>query len=361
MSFRRGPRTPARSRYNPSTPTSKSYSKSRGPPTTTSPKGLFSDGAWHCDCTPRLPAEHFRVKKEGKNHGRWFYTCQNSEGKRCGFFLWDEDAKVREEGAVLGGKRTEVGREGEVGRGRDGGIGSGGQEGQANPAWLKTQTQEEKGGIGDGESKKRTREIVDLDAETEDEDEFGEPISWPPTAVETPSKRQRTDEYVTPATTTTTKRKLPWLNYEEEEATTPSKQRTELGALPTPSRTRPNEVQDPATSPATGRFRDAMRSPPADAGVASARTLSKEVFELLQANGVDLAGKVEGDLRAALNRHEMKLQGVIKGRDLVRTALKGKEGKIVELQGRVAGLEAEREVLRGALGGCGDRRSERVV
>ncbi|PSK55760.1 hypothetical protein B9Z65_4638 [Elsinoe australis] len=341
MSFRRGPRTPARSRYNPSTPTSKSYSKSRGPSTTTSPRGLFSDGAWHCDCTPRLPAEHFRVKKEGKNHGRWFYTCQNSEGKRCGFFLWDEDAKVREEGAVLGGKRTEVGR--------DGGIGNGGQEGQANPAWLKTQTQGGQVGNEHGENKKRTREIVDLDAETEGEDEFGEPISWPSTAAETPSKRQRTDEYATPVTTTT-KRKLPWSKYDEDEATTPSKQRTELDGLPTPSRTRPNEVQDPATSPATGRFRDAMRSPPADASVVSARTLSKEVFELLQANGVDLAGKVDGDLRAALSRHEMKLQGVIKGRDLVRTALKGKEGKIVELQGRVAGLEAEREVLRGALG-----------
>lgn len=242
-----------------------------------------------------------------------------------------------------------MGREGEVGGGRDGGIGNGGQEGEANPAWLKTQTQSGQGRTEHGENKKRTREIVDLDAETEDEDEFGEPISWPPTAVETPSKRQRTDEYVTPATTTT-RRKLPWLNYEEEEATTPSKQRTELSALPTPSRTKPNEVQDPATSPTMGRFRDAMRSPPADASVASARTLSKEVFELLQANGVDLTGKMEGDLRAALNRHEMKLQGVIKGRDLVRTALKGKEGKIVELQGRVAGLEAEREVLRGALG-----------
>jgi hypothetical protein len=33
--------------------------------------GLFSDGIWHCDCdlSPRLPAEHFVVKKESPNKG----------------------------------------------------------------------------------------------------------------------------------------------------------------------------------------------------------------------------------------------------------------------------------------------------
>ena len=72
-------------------------------------KGLFADNIWHCDCQPRLPAEHFKVKKEGKNQGRWFYTCQNrSKGPGgepkggCDFFLWDEDAKLREEAAVIG-------------------------------------------------------------------------------------------------------------------------------------------------------------------------------------------------------------------------------------------------------------------
>ena len=71
------------------------------------PKGVFADGIWHCDCIPRLPAEHYKVKKEGKNHGRWFHTCQQAEPNRCGFFLWDDDAKPREEAAVLTGSRTE--------------------------------------------------------------------------------------------------------------------------------------------------------------------------------------------------------------------------------------------------------------
>jgi hypothetical protein len=35
------------------------------------PPGLFADGIWHCDCdcSPRLPAEHFVVKKESPNKG----------------------------------------------------------------------------------------------------------------------------------------------------------------------------------------------------------------------------------------------------------------------------------------------------
>ena len=79
-------------------------------------RGLFADGIWLCDCTPRQPAEHFKVKKEGPNKGRWFHTCQaQPDTKRCGFFIWDEQSKLREEAAVLGGKRTEVGGGGRSG------------------------------------------------------------------------------------------------------------------------------------------------------------------------------------------------------------------------------------------------------
>merc|ERR1711915_155335 len=82
--------------------------------------GVFADGIWQCNCTPRLPAEHFKVKKEGKNQGRWFYTCQQQQEKRCDFFLWDEDAKPREEAAVLSGKRTEPGAVNSGGQTQDG-------------------------------------------------------------------------------------------------------------------------------------------------------------------------------------------------------------------------------------------------
>jgi hypothetical protein len=81
-------------------------------------KGAFISGIWHCNCTPRLPASRFQVKKEGPNKGRYFYTCQEPEGQRCGFFLWDDEAKTREAGAVLAGRTTEPGAENEMGTGR---------------------------------------------------------------------------------------------------------------------------------------------------------------------------------------------------------------------------------------------------
>jgi hypothetical protein len=39
--------------------------------------------------------------------GRWFYTCQNGEGRKCGMFLWDDDARPREAAALLNNSRTE--------------------------------------------------------------------------------------------------------------------------------------------------------------------------------------------------------------------------------------------------------------
>jgi len=44
-------------------------------------QGAFLNGIWHCECEPRLPAEHFQTKNGGQNHGRWCtsYSC-SSEG-----------------------------------------------------------------------------------------------------------------------------------------------------------------------------------------------------------------------------------------------------------------------------------------
>ena len=70
-------------------------------------KGLFMNSIWHCDCDTRLLAEKFQVKNGGKNHGRWFYTCQKPQTNRCSFFLWNDDAKIREESAILSNSKSE--------------------------------------------------------------------------------------------------------------------------------------------------------------------------------------------------------------------------------------------------------------
>lgn len=59
------------------------------------------------NCQPRLPAVQFQVKRDSPNRGRWFYTCQidRTKGKtgepaKCDFFLWAEEARLREEGSM---------------------------------------------------------------------------------------------------------------------------------------------------------------------------------------------------------------------------------------------------------------------
>lgn len=317
-------------------------------------KGLFADGIWHCDCTPRLPAEHFKVKKEGKNQGRWFYTCQQSEPKRCGFFMWDEAAKQREEAAVLSNSRSEpgvmavqegwsAGREGVNGRPAGAAREEVGQSITPPPPYSSAIQN----------ASKRTADEAGLD----DEDFF----PWPLTGQEeqelaraadsaapaTPHKALKTGVYATPATTG--KRKLPWLAQSE----TPKTSTTDQGYFGTPSKppvtapapTTPSEQPTLPTltspSPPT-RYKDALHNP-ADAS----STLTSAVLAALKP--ATIAPDVLSAVRSVVSRHDLKTQGITKGRDVSRLAIKAKDAKISELQARIASLEADREVDRGVI------------
>ncbi|KAK4251256.1 hypothetical protein C7999DRAFT_28288 [Corynascus novoguineensis] len=63
------------------------------------PGGKFEGGIWHCACDPAPHAAFLQVKKEGNNKGRWFYTCQKPREEQCGFFMWENVAKAREQRA----------------------------------------------------------------------------------------------------------------------------------------------------------------------------------------------------------------------------------------------------------------------
>lgn len=72
-------------------------------------KGLFKKDIWYCDCNPRYPVNLYQVKG-GENKGRWFYTCRNEQedGGGCGFFLWTDDAEIREEIAPMNDSESNV-------------------------------------------------------------------------------------------------------------------------------------------------------------------------------------------------------------------------------------------------------------
>lgn len=368
----------------------------RGGPKSTVAKGVFSNGIWHCNCTPRLPAEHFKVKKEGKNQGRWFYTCQNQQAQRCDFFLWDEDAKLREEGAVLNNSRTEPSvrptpgvQDGwDAGRSRGG---AGGMFSGANPFSVATgskRQREEDESTEEGSppppcsTQHNTRNPPDNRLNGADEED--ELLEWPLTGQEeqdlvnaadsaaalpeTPRKVAKTGVYATPSTTIEKKRIIPWLQTPQVEATAPttpntSKRRSEdepaspskpptkcLPPIPeqlnpkTPSlQAKDSDLQIKSPSPPT-RHKDALANP-AD----SSSSLTSEALATLR--DLNIPQDVLSSLRGVLSKHDLKNQGVVKGRDISRVALKAKEAKIVELQARIASLEAEREVDRGIIKG----------
>jgi hypothetical protein len=308
------------------------------------------------------------VKKESKNQGRWFYICQQSE-QGCGFFLWEDDAKPREEAAVLSGKRSEprhedaqagwnAGRSREEQpqpRGKGMFAGSASEparqdrdDSTASPSPPPSYKSEASGINGS----KRTAKNAELDDEF-DLDDIGErdlakiAESFPP---ETPHKAQKTGVYATPATTA--KRKLPWLEQPatparttkptEDYFETPSKrpaQETNMLIDPTTPAVPPTMATAASPSPPT-RFKDALQNP-AD----SSSSLTSEVLAAL--SSVKVPKDNIDQVRSICTKHDLRYQGVIKGRDISRLAIKAKDAKITELQARIASLEADREVERG--------------
>ncbi|OAX78990.1 hypothetical protein ACJ72_06694 [Emergomyces africanus] len=88
---------PARRRNNESQSPSVSRDFSTPSRSTAFPlRGLLVNGVWLCNCEPRRQAGRFQTKNGGRNHGRWFYTCPKPQGKRCNFFLWEDEAEIRE-------------------------------------------------------------------------------------------------------------------------------------------------------------------------------------------------------------------------------------------------------------------------
>ncbi|CAD0089840.1 unnamed protein product [Aureobasidium vineae] len=307
--------------------------------------GLFADGIWHCDCdsNPRLPAERFQVKKESANKGRWFYACQNGNGRKCGFFLWqDPDAKLREEAALLGNSRTEPKSTADKSLYP---IHQSSRTMQSSPNSTSTLSHPSStlkrpfSDVGLGDDADTNHDSLPWSLSGQEEVELLD-------APETPRKAVKFDGLATPATSV--HRKLPWLDPSVQVPSTvsvkatPSKESAQL-SLPTSSTYKlavtQHAVLTPQVTPSPSRFRD----PSADTS-SPLSTLNEDVFAALKDSGVTLPSSLTSKLREVLTRHELRTHGVVKGREITRLALKAREAKIVELQATITSLEAERNV-----------------
>jgi hypothetical protein len=272
--------------------------------------------------------------------GRWFYTCQNGEGRKCGMFLWDDDARPREAAALLSNSRTEPTSTPAKPLSP---AHSSLQKMQSSPNSTSTPSHH-------SSTLKRPFPDAGLDDNADvDHDSFPWSSSGQEEAVlldtpETPRKAIKIDGLTTPATST--HRKLPWLHHSAQSSSTlsakaPLSKHSVLPQLSTPPISNLNVAQHgaltPQVTPSPSRFLDLL----ADAS-SPRSTLSVDVFAAFNDSSVALPTNLTSRLREVLTRHELRIQGVVKGREITRLALKAREAKVVELQATIANLEAER-------------------
>jgi len=100
----------------------------------------------------------------------------------------------------------------------------------------------------------------------------------------------------------------------------------------------------PAETPTPIRFKEAITGASADDP-----ELVRDVINTLRDASVHMNSTAMEALKTVLNKHALKAQGIAKGRDISRLAIKPKDAKIEELQTRISALEAERETNRAVI------------
>ena len=116
-------------------------------------------------------------------------------------------------------------------------------------------------------------------------------------------------------------------------------------ATPTPARFSSQDFSTPHGN--TQNSSSSQQTPKSSSHCA----LATQAVTLLEAHKVQLNQAAKDDLRSLLDRHDLKAQGVTRGREITRIALQKKEEKVKELMGRIEALEAERELGKTAIAG----------
>jgi len=228
------------------------------------------------------------------------YTCQKTQERRCDFFLWDEDAKPRMEAAVLANSLSEPQKPFET------------PIRTPSPTLLISQppppysSQTPK-----TPTKRKLPWLPDDGSETEDEEDN---FPWPLTGQEEQALSQAVDQATPPST--------PRKAAKTDDLSTPGKLRPrdtsniEHG-LATPNTT-PHKLSFANAQPSNAaimtptphRFTNTMATPSADD---NSNDLSNEVFSLLTSLNANFNSETNDALRTLLDRHSMRIQGIIKG------------------------------------------------
>ncbi|KAL8898751.1 MAG: hypothetical protein Q9192_001915 [Flavoplaca navasiana] len=327
--------------------------------------GLFTDAVWHCNCAPRIPATRFQTKNGGKNHGRWFYTCQQPQPKRCNFFLWDDEAKSREAAAVLSNSRSESSATTPQPPAKpsfapshhglqtpytattkryDSPVGSSPQTPSKSPTVTRANRHTQDISTTSGTS---NEEFYDWPASDDEDvakivDNVASIKNMSP--PETPRKAAKTELLSSPGKRhfSEAQREIevayPTLEVVEDDVFTTPATTLKEGAKPTFGQF----MFSPAATSTPGRFKDVLQ-------VGQDSEITMEVLKALQDNQVSLSSSVKAELKGICDRHSLSTRGIIKGRDISRAMVNTKNETISELQETIAALQAERETNRAVI------------
>ena len=100
-------------------------------------------------------------------------------------------------------------------------------------------------------------------------------------------------------------------------------------------------LPSPAETPTPIRYKDILPTPESE--------LASEVLTALQSHHVSTSPAARETLKIICNKHVLYTRGIIKGRDVSRAMAKSKDKQLMELQGEIEALKAERETNRAVI------------
>jgi hypothetical protein len=276
------------------------------------------------------------VKKEGPNKGRWFYKCQNAqnEDKGCGFWLWDDEAKIREESAVMNNEKWKS--EVDPRKTDD-------ETGDELPRSVKRRASPppRKSMIGNGDSGKRQPSLASGNDDANASDpEFNMTSNEEQMMAAVEASTPRKSDPITPSS----KRKFTEMNGAGGLPTPKTRGKT----FTTPSKDGPVnaaflDIVSPASTPTPSRFRNALGT---SATAVDLDSLYSDVLHSLQSKNIYIGDEARTSLKEICSLHSRRAHGVEKGKEIAQLALKARDAKIEELKLRIGALEAELETER---------------
>ncbi|KAJ5970938.1 Zinc finger GRF-type [Penicillium vulpinum] len=326
-----------------------------GSPGNTAPlrRGLFRDGLWCCNCPDRPVAARRQTKKQGANFGKWFWTCAQPSHLKCSFFLWADEATMREQAAVLANSRSELDPISPTPpRHTPGRMNNGLLTPQTERRYINTPQRnfksppktakarmisEASDDFGWDDDSDGNEELVKALSSSQTESFISQPNFHP----ESPFKTPRTSTVTSPG-----KHKL-------AEATNDNPFHSQYTpATPFSARSSRTDIFPPSSvelcmTPTPSKYSNVLC---ADSKFDTS-DLAKSLLDILEKHSVVLPNKAQDEIVSLLNRQDLKTQGIIRGRDMTRLALKKKDDDIKKLQDRISNLEAQEELDRSLIEG----------